>query len=239
MAKSYMAQIPNEKKIDIFENTSAAGNGVGPGTYDVDGNASTTSLRVKGGVIDKQDKFAKDNNNVPAPNQYQINYQSILARDRSYSIGRTSLLDRGEVIPEGEFGLRSLRRNMTLIGPGSYSHKNDILKIRHPSSSIPRAERIMHEKKYGPGPVDYNPNKISLNRVSSCVFNRSTFIAKDERLDVPGPGKYNSGAHTVYLKHRGLKFNQALRNLNKTVSVNFPYARNSEMNPGPGHYRLN
>lgn len=87
--------------------------------------------------------------------------------------------------------------------------------------------------------MDYYPNKLSLNRVSSAVFNKSTFIEKDERWDVPGPGKYNNGAHTVHLKHRGLKFNQALRNLNKTVSVNFPYTRNSEANPGPGYYSLN
>ena len=113
-----------------------------------------------------------------------------MPRDKSFSIGRTSLQDRGEVIPEGELGYS--RREILQVGPGSYSHKDDILRLRHPSNSIGRAERVMHEKRYGPGPADYEPNKIGhLHRISSVKFNKSTFLERDERLDVPGPGQYD------------------------------------------------
>lgn len=128
----------------------------------------------------------------PGPDHYNIMEGSVRPREKSYSIGRASLNDRGQLVPFGELGFSSQKLyKSNMVGPGSYSQKDDIVRIRFPSNSIPRASRMAIDKNFGPSPADYNPENPRFKRVHSVVFNKSNLIERDEHKDEPGPGAYD------------------------------------------------
>ena len=146
-ARSYQAKIPIADKVDTFDSTSATDCKVGPGSYEVvDSKLGVTHNKVYGGAFGTDEKLKMGKLTSPAPNHYLINDMSVRPNKLSYSIGRASVQDRGQLVPHGDLGFTTLGRNSTAakVGPGSYSHNDDILHTKFPINSIPKASRELH-----------------------------------------------------------------------------------------------
>lgn len=73
------------------------------------------------------------------------------------SIGRASIEDRGEIVPEGTLGFRKKSSNGSMhLGPGFYTVRDDKLRHSTPSITIPKAAKNIAQKNLGPSCTRYN-----------------------------------------------------------------------------------
>lgn len=188
----------------------------------------------------------KNNDKVPGPGQYSVNYFSNRNVSSAFSFTKTKRSNNPLLSPIGKLSKDNYR--FLSPGPGRYNISNKY-KFNAPSYSFSHQKldstsvvnrnnkSIIVSNKYtqiNPGPGAYN-SESSIIRISSPCYtiNKSkkdcNYINKSELNTNVGPGRYNVDS----------KYNNKPNSIGHKIGTSPKTTKSDNNNPGPGAYSSN